>query len=116
VVGKDVESNVLFVDQGSDSEWLQSRRLRSEPAEWVAGHPPASSFRCTAKTRYRQHDEPCSVLVGDGGDASVEFDAPQRAVTPGQSVVFYRDDECLGGAVILGTDARDGRDHGNKAA
>ena len=116
VVGKDVESNVLIVDQGTDSEWLLSRELVSEPAHWIAGHPPAAVFECTAKTRYRQRDEPCSVKVAGDGSVSVRFDAAQRAVTPGQSVVFYQDDECLGGAVILSTDARLERQHGNLAA
>jgi tRNA-specific 2-thiouridylase len=116
VVGKDVESNVLIVDQGIDSEWLQSSLLDSEAAHWVAGQAPAASFRCTAKTRYRQRDEACSVGVNDDGSVCVRFDAPQRAVTPGQSVVFYQDDECLGGAVILRTDARLERLKGNQAA
>jgi tRNA-specific 2-thiouridylase len=105
VVGKDVAGNVLLVDQGHDSPWLQSTRLDSEPAHWVAGAPPAPEFRCTAKTRYRQADEACTVAIAADGGAEVRFDRPQRAVTPGQSVVFYRADECLGGAVILRTDA-----------
>lgn len=106
VVGKNVTDNVLIVDQGIDSPWLLSHRLESEPAHWVAGMPPATRFTCTAKTRYRQRDEPCEVSVNDQGCVSVYFPAPQRAVTPGQSVVFYHQDECLGGAVILCTDAR----------
>ena len=106
VVGKDVAGNVLIVDQGSDSPWLLSQRLASEPAHWIAGAPPAANFECTAKTRYRQRDEHCSVSVNDDGSVAVQFAAAQRAVTPGQSVVFYRDEECLGGAVILQTDAR----------
>ncbi|MFN3903739.1 tRNA 2-thiouridine(34) synthase MnmA [Rehaibacterium terrae] len=105
VVGKDVAANVLYVDQGSDSPWLCSRALMSEPAHWVAGSPPATRFECTAKTRYRQADEPCTVRVGDDGRLAVRFDAPQRAVTPGQSVVLYAGEECLGGAVIESTDA-----------
>jgi hypothetical protein len=80
-------------------------QLDSEPAHWVAGAPPAAEFQCTAKTRYRQRDEACRVSVADDGGVHVRFERPQRAVTPGQSVVFYREDECLGGAVILSTDA-----------
>ena len=116
VVGKDVAANVLFVDQGIDSEWLLSSRLDTEAAHWIAGEPPAGTFRCTAKTRYRQADQACAVTVDDGGGVSVQFDAPQRAVTPGQSLVLYRDDECLGGAVILRTDARLERQHRTQAA
>jgi tRNA-specific 2-thiouridylase len=116
VVGKDVARNVLVVDQGSDSPWLQSTRLDSEPAHWIRGAPPAAEFRCSAKTRYRQRDEACTVTVAADGGVQVVFDRPQRAVTPGQSVVFYREEECLGGAVILATDAgaglQAGRDSG----
>lgn len=104
VVGKDVAANVLYVAQGGENHWLQSHRLVSEAPSWVAGDAPAAVFRCTAKTRYRQHDQACTVHVqGDG--LLVEFDQPQRAVTPGQSVVFYDGEACLGGAVIAGTDA-----------
>jgi tRNA-specific 2-thiouridylase len=105
VVGKDVQRNVLLVDQGSDSRFLLSTRLRASGTHFVAGTAPAGEFECTAKTRYRQADEPCRVRVLDGGVLEVEFERPQRAVTPGQSVVLYRDDECLGGAVIDATDA-----------
>ena len=116
VVGKDVASNVLIVDQGSDSEWLLSSRLDSEPAHWVCGSAPSREFQCSAKTRYRQVDEACTVRVADDGTVQVRFERAQRAVTPGQSVVFYQDDECLGGAVILRTDARLERMQGNQAA
>ncbi|MCE7031338.1 tRNA 2-thiouridine(34) synthase MnmA [Lysobacter sp. GX 14042] len=105
VVGKDVRSNILYVDQGHDSPWLQSTTLRSEPAHWVAGAPPGTRFTCTAQTRYRQRDQACEVRVDGDGSLLVRFDRPQRAVTPGQSVVLYDAEECLGGAVIAGTDA-----------
>ena len=105
VVGKDVASNVLYVDQGIENPWLQSHVLWSETAHWVAGSPPAGRFACTAQTRYRQTDEACDVVVEDDGRLQVRFVRPQRAVTPGQSLVLYRDDECLGGAVIAATDA-----------
>jgi len=116
VVGKDVAGNVLVVDQGSDSPFLMSRTLRSEPAHWIAGNPPARRFTCNAQTRYRQREEPCEVVVEEDGGLSVRFDRPQRAVTPGQSLVLYSDAECLGGAVILSTDATlERQSHGHAA-
>jgi tRNA-specific 2-thiouridylase len=105
VVGKDVASNVLYVDQDTNSPYLQSSTLWSEAAHWVGASPPSRNFECTAQTRYRQQDEPCTVCVHDDGTLTVRFTEPQRAVTPGQSVVFYQGDECLGGAVIARTDA-----------
>jgi tRNA-specific 2-thiouridylase len=104
VVGKDVARNILYVAQGGENLWLYSRRLLTELPNWVAGEPPAKRFRCTAKTRYRQQDQTCEVIVRDDS-LEVIFDEPQRAVTPGQSVVFYDGDACLGGAVIERTDA-----------
>lgn len=105
VVGKDVAGNVLYVDQGSDSRWLHSRRLLSETAHWIAGAPPAARFACTAQTRYRQSDQACEVVVAEDGSLRVSFAEPQRAVTPGQSLVLYQGEACLGGAVIAATDA-----------
>ncbi|WEN13647.1 tRNA 2-thiouridine(34) synthase MnmA [Rhodanobacter sp. AS-Z3] len=104
VVGKDVAANVLFVAQGGESRWLHSRRLQSEAPTWVDGIAPATHFRCTARTRYRQTDQSCTVTVTDNG-LDVSFDDTQRAVTPGQSLVLYDGEVCLGGAVIAATDA-----------
>ncbi len=105
VVGKDVVNNVLYVDQDTASPYLQSTKLWSEAAHWVGGHPPARRFDCAAQTRYRQPDEACRVSVQDDGTLEVAFARPQRAVTPGQSLVLYDGDVCLGGAVIARTDA-----------
>ncbi|HRO63785.1 tRNA 2-thiouridine(34) synthase MnmA [Thermomonas sp.] len=105
VVGKDVERNVLYVDQGHDSPWLLSRSLRTGVAHWVAGAAPSRRFSCTAQTRYRQPDQACEVEVQDDGTLTVRFTQPQRAVTPGQALVLYAGDNCLGGAVIASTDA-----------
>jgi tRNA-specific 2-thiouridylase len=116
VVGKDVARNVLVVDQGADSPLLQSRGLRSEAVHWVAGMPPATHFECLAQTRYRQQAEACEVRVTDEGCLDVRFARPQRAVTPGQSVVLYDGEECLGGAVIAETDAPLGLDMKGEAA
>jgi tRNA-specific 2-thiouridylase len=104
VVGKDVARNVLIAAQGNANEWLQSRRLVANASTWVAGAAPALEFRCTAKTRYRQADQACEVHVA-GEVCEVAFDSMQRAVTPGQSVVFYDGDVCLGGAIIQKSDA-----------
>lgn len=105
VVGKDVARNVLVVDQGIDSPLLQSRTLWSEAAHWIAGDPPDQRFDCLAQTRYRQQAEPCTVDVAENGSLAVRFARDQRAVTPGQSVVLYDGEACLGGAVIASTDA-----------
>ena len=98
VIGKDMERNLLIVQQGEREE-LFSTALRAERVSFVAGEPPASSFRCTAKFRYRQADQPVQVQM-DGNGCWVDFDAPQRAVTPGQWVVFYDGPVCLGGGPI----------------
>ncbi|KGM56208.1 tRNA 2-thiouridylase [Lysobacter daejeonensis GH1-9] len=105
VVGKDVAGNVLYVDQCRGFPWLESTMLQSEAAHWVSGAPPAQRFACTAQTRYRQPDEACEVAVREDGTLEVRFARPQRAVTPGQSLVLYDGDVCLGGAVIAATDA-----------
>ena len=105
VVGKDVAGNVLTVDQGVDSPYLMSTMLRTEAAHWIGGAPPSGDLRCTAQHRYRQHEEACDVIVQEDGSLMVRFDRPQRAATPGQSLVLYAGDVCLGGAVIAATDA-----------
>lgn len=98
VIGKDLLQNRLIVQQGEHEE-LFSLSLDAEKIHWIAGAPPASAFSCTAKFRYRQSDQGVSVTIaGDG--AHVRFNRPQRAVTPGQWVVFYDGDACLGGGPI----------------
>ena len=105
VVGKNVHTNCLYVDQRQDSPYLFSRTLTTEIAHWIAGAPPAATFTCTVKTRYRQGDVPCLATIQSDGTVNVRFEGPQRAVTPGQSAVFYQGPVCLGGAVIATTDA-----------
>ncbi len=100
VAAKDLERNALVVVQGHDHPLLFRRGLEAGQLEWLAGHPPGDDFRCTAKIRYRQPDQPCRVRRLGEDRLQVTFDQPQRAVTPGQSVVFYDGEVCLGGGVI----------------
>lgn len=97
---KDLERNVLIVGQGHEHPLLMSHSLVADKLDWVAGEAPSDNFRCTAKTRYRQDDVACTVKRLNDSNWLVEFDDKQRAVTPGQSVVFYQDDVCLGGGII----------------
>jgi len=100
VVAKDVGANELHVAQGHDHPALLSRILVADSLSWVAGTPPVAPFRCRAKTRYRQADQDCVITELSDGSCTVEFDRLQRAVTPGQSVVFYDGEICLGGGII----------------
>nr|WP_309594703.1 tRNA 2-thiouridine(34) synthase MnmA [Moraxella osloensis] len=106
VLHKDLDNNRLIVGQGHDHPMLQSTQLTAYKLDWVVDAPAqlftAQGYRCTAKTRYRQPDQACTVFALDetGDTIKVVFDEPQRAVTPGQSCVFYQDDICLGGGVI----------------
>ena len=104
VAGKDMEKRILYVVQG-EHEWLYSTKLSAEQLSWVAGEAPVFPCRAKAKTRYRQPDQACVIKQDNNGNIQVEFDEPQRAVTPGQSVVFYQDDVCLGGGIIVDTNA-----------
>jgi len=100
VVGKDIEQNELIVVRGTDHPELYRGSLIARELNWFAGAPPHSSFECTAKTRYRQTDQDCRVQVLQDGKVKVDFNVPQRAMTPGQYVVFYQNEVCLGGGVI----------------
>jgi len=100
VLKKDLERNVLIVGQGHDHPLLFTDTLEAGTLDWCDNLPLGQSLRCTAKTRYRQPDQDCLVEPLENGRCRVVFDQPQRAVTPGQSVVFYRKEECLGGGAI----------------
>ena len=104
VARKDMATNTLFVVQGHDHPWLLSRRLVAEDASWIAGRAPAPG-RYAAKTRYRQTDAACTLASASAHALALAFDAPQWAVTPGQSAVLYDGEICLGGGVIDGGSA-----------
>jgi tRNA-specific 2-thiouridylase len=100
VLHKDLEHNVLYVGQGHDHPWLFSRTLRAGQLSWVCGNPPGAGARLAAKVRYRQADQACTVRELSGDTLVLDFDDPQRAVTAGQSVVLYDEENCLGGGII----------------
>src|SRR3954451_9558728 len=99
VAEKRLWSNELVVVQGHDHPLLLRKELKAQDAAWVSGQPP-SDDSLSAKTRYRQADAACRLGDVLESEIRVEFDAPQWAVTPGQSVVFYEGDVCLGGGII----------------
>ena len=101
VVEKDLARNVLLVAQGKDHPALFKSTLFTNDIFWISGEEPILPMQVRAKVRYRQADQLCSVERHAEG-YRVVFDEPQRAITPGQSVVFYQDELCLGGGVIEG--------------
>ena len=101
VAGKDLERNVLIAVQGKNHPLLLTDWLTTTEVFWVNA-APETPLRCKAKVRYRQDDQDCVIEANDKG-FRVPFDKPQRAVTPGQSVVFYLEDLCLGGGIIEAT-------------
>lgn len=100
VVEKDIHNNVLLVAQGNEHPALFKSQLYVRDIFWVAGAAPGLPVRCMAKVRYRQQDQACTLHPPSEPGYRVDFDTPQRAITPGQSVVFYQHDLCLGGGVI----------------
>jgi tRNA-specific 2-thiouridylase len=100
VAGKDLDRNVLTVVQGHDHPLLFSATLTASRAHWIAGTPPQFPLECRARCRHRQPLQACTVHPDGSSMLRVVFAHAQRAVTPGQSVVFYAADNCLGGAVI----------------
>src|SRR5262249_38875861 len=100
VLAKDTKRNVLLVGQGHDHPALFSQQLTCEQVHWISNAPPTLPFSCTAKIRYRQTQQACIIQSYIDNRYRVEFKQPQRAITPGQSVVFYQHQQCLGGGVI----------------
>jgi len=101
VVAKNLEDNILIVAQG-EHNMLYSDSLIATGASWIGAVPSGlgEGLRCRAKVRYRQADQDCVVMALEGDRIEVRFDARQKAVAPGQFVVFYDETLCLGGAVI----------------
>ncbi|GKU81383.1 tRNA 2-thiouridine(34) synthase MnmA [Niallia sp. NCCP-28] len=100
VIGKDLNRNVLYVDQGFHHDKLYSDSIIATNVSWVSKGKMPASFACTAKFRYRQPDNKVKVEILNETKVKVIFDEPIRAVTPGQAVVFYQGEECLGGGTI----------------
>ncbi|HEY9134461.1 MAG TPA: tRNA 2-thiouridine(34) synthase MnmA [Pseudomonadales bacterium] len=100
VVAKELERNVLVVAQDNENRLLFSNSLTASEIFWISGTEPAYPLKCTAKTRYRQADQNCMINKVADDKFVVEFEQAQRAITPGQSVVFYNNEVCLGGGII----------------
>ncbi|KQT36212.1 tRNA 2-thiouridine(34) synthase MnmA [Methylophilus flavus] len=102
VAGKDMVSNELIVVQGHDHPLLQSDGLTAGQLHWISGEQPRTNWVYAAKTRYRQPDAPCEVDAVNDEEATIRFGQHQWAITPGQSVVVYESNVCLGGGIING--------------
>ncbi len=100
VMDKKIDKNELIVVQGHDSPELLHTKIVTQKIHWIAGSLPANLSNLKAKIRYRQSDQPCTISEITEEKCQIIFESPQWAVTPGQSVVFYSDDICLGGAII----------------
>jgi tRNA-specific 2-thiouridylase len=100
VAARDPVRNVLIVVQGAEHPALYSSGLVAASSHWIAGKPPAAAFECTAKLRHRQSDVSCRVTVARN-ELHVHFDAAVKGAAPGQYVVLYAGEECLGGAAIM---------------
>jgi tRNA-specific 2-thiouridylase len=100
VVDKDTSTNTLIVAQGNHHPRLYSQGLICGPIHWLADCQDHLPLTCYAKTRYRQTEQACVISPESEHQHYVMFSAPQRAVTPGQYIVFYNKNQCLGGATI----------------
>ncbi len=100
VVKKDIVHNTLYVAQGGNHPSLYSKGLMAADVHWISERKPEATFRCTAKFRYRQPDQGVTIHMKENNTCEVIFDKPQKAITPGQAVVFYQEEICLGGGVI----------------
>ncbi len=104
VIAKQHHNNQLIVGQSNHEALLLGHRLTAQQVTWIGGDEPTLPLQCQAKIRYRQADQACQVQRLDDQLIEVSFAEPQRAITPGQSIVFYDGDVCLGGAIIEASD------------
>ena len=100
VVDKNLEKNQLIVTSGNNDSALFARKLVTSNIHWITAAPPTINFKCKAKIRYRQIEQSCTINLEQPERCLITFDEPQRAITPGQSIVFYDQNICLGGSVI----------------
>ena len=100
VTDKNIETNVVYVVQGREHQSLYHSKLSTENFHWITKQPPEIQTNLKAKIRYRQDDQPCSFQQINNQNFEISFVDPQWAITPGQSVVLYQDDICLGGGII----------------
>jgi tRNA-specific 2-thiouridylase len=100
VVQKNIAENELIVAQDHDHPLLHSHNLTASDINWISGAIPETPFHCMAKNRYRQADQKCIIEKVENGNYSVSFKTSQRAITPGQFIVFYKENVCLGGGII----------------
>jgi tRNA-specific 2-thiouridylase len=100
VVDKDLTNNTLYVAQGSAHPRIYAQGLLCGPIHWLAECQERLPLACMAKTRYRQVEQACMISPEDNNGHCIMFSSPQRAITPGQYIVFYEKHQCLGGAVI----------------
>ncbi len=102
VVAKDIQNNTVTIERGTDHPALYADSLTATDLTWVNA-PPQAPYACTARIRYRQEDQECIIEKIENNHVTVRFLQPQRAITPGQSIVFYHNDTCLGGGLIKAT-------------
>jgi len=99
---KDLKNNQLIAVQGKEHPLLNHQYLSAQTLDWVVGKPPKTGQKLKAKIRYRQTEQPCEIIQQTDHDIMVKFNKNQTAIAPGQSVVFYDDEDCLGGGIITG--------------
>jgi tRNA-specific 2-thiouridylase len=100
VLHKDLDNNILYVGQGHEHPWMLSTWLEASQLTWISGQAPGAGTELTAKVRYRQPDQHVRIEQIDESRMQLRFQQAQRAVTPGQSVVLYDGEVCLGGGII----------------